>query len=355
MDLYPSLELKPFPKFSRPEICGAFSVDSNLRFQHGMEHLKYLSIPRKVDFDLNNGDENYVEKPDVDNKINHLLTFMTEHEDLLRSNQFNFVCFRGLLRMIMCTPYEYRETWIILATKFKGTVYLCAQETPEKKDEKLRRTDRDKRFMRYGHKFENYVFSSHPNGDAPGSNKQVVEAEEFCTMFNTKIGGMCVLYGAEIDGVISKEIVTTLPELKKVPLVEVKVKRRESNERQLHSFYKNKARNFWCQSFLVGIDKVFVGLRNDNGIVNEVTSYTLKELSDQAKQKNYWHGTVCMNFLNDFLRKVMLDMKDIDDPYTVFKYQWDASKCDYVSCQKICDKSFSFLTNEFIQFMNNLC
>lgn len=354
MDLFPSFDLKPFPKITRPEIVGAFSVDCNQKFLNGLENLKYLNIPSEINFNLNEGDSNYKEKPDEDSKINHLLKFLTENENIAQSNHFDFLCFRGLLRMIMSTPYEQDVSWIILATRYKGRIFLCSQETDQKRHEKLRRTDRDKMFMRYGFKFENHVLSKHPSEDPPGSKKAVIESEEFCAMFSSTIDGKSILFGAEIDGVISDKAINSIGELKRASLVEVKVKRRETNRRQLQNFYKFKARNYWCQSFLVGIERVFLGLRNDEGIVNEVTSITLKELSDQAKQNNYWFGTVCMNFLNDFLSKVMYDMKDIDDPNIIFKYEWNPGEEKFANCHKIYDQTFCFLSKDFIRFLNNL-
>lgn len=353
-----SRQLRPFPKFSRPMINGYFSVDADRKYQDSMCNLKYLKIPSRVNFNLNLGDSSYVDKPESaqEEQLTHILTYLEKNKATMLSSQTvpDFVCFRGLLRMLMSTPYEEREAWIVLATKFKDTIYLCSQETQQKKSEKQRRTARDIKFMRYGFKFESFLLSDHPSEPPPGSSKPIIEAEEFCAMFSTELDGKKILYGAEMDGVIASQPCRDLEDLKKVPLVEVKVKRRETNERQLLNFHRFKSRNWYLQSFLVGIDTIHVGLRDDDGFVDEVRKISLKELSNEAKKNNFWHATVAMNFLNDFLEKVSKDIKQIDNPLIVHQYSYDPSRSDFVSFQRLDGHQHAFLTKSFVASMNSL-
>lgn len=77
----------------------------------------------------------------------------------------DFVCFRGLLTMLMCTPYEKNDDWIICATKWKGIIFLCARETDKKLRYKEQMTDKDRQFTSWGYKFEQYMSSgSRPKG-----------------------------------------------------------------------------------------------------------------------------------------------------------------------------------------------
>ena len=129
---------RSFPKFNRPQIIGAFSVDKEREYKTGMENLKHLKIPKKLGFNLNWGDENYFEKKACSNDehLNHITTFIMKNKETViddRKLKAKFVCFRGLLRLIMNTPYENRETWLINAIKFRGSIYLCAEETTEKR------------------------------------------------------------------------------------------------------------------------------------------------------------------------------------------------------------------------------
>ena len=72
----------------------------------------------------------------------------------------DFICWRGLLTKLLCTPYENREGWQIAVTKFNGTFYLCDFETEEKKEQLANRTMRDEEMTYWGHKFEQYVTKS---------------------------------------------------------------------------------------------------------------------------------------------------------------------------------------------------
>lgn len=208
--------------------------------------------------------------------------------------------------------------------------------------------------MRYGFKFESFLLSDHPSKTPPGSSKPIIEAEEFCAMFSTELDGKRILYGAEMDGVIASQPCRNLEDLKKVPLVEVKVKRRETDARQVFNFHKFKSRNWFLQSFLVGIDTIHVGLRDDNGFVDEVRRVSLKELSDEAKKNDFWHATVAMNFLNDFLKMVSRDLQQIDDPFVVHRYQYDPARSDFVTSQRLDGHQSAFLTKDFVASMNSL-
>lgn len=152
-----------FPSITKPNIIGSFSVNTQRQFVSDYSNLSYLKLPESANFklNLNDGYEIVKHKPDKDEKIDHLLEFMKiNHERLMHQKKLpDFVCFRGLLRLIMCTPYEKKESWTILATKLNNTIYLCAEETDEKRYQKQTETDHSKRFCYYGFKFEQYVLS----------------------------------------------------------------------------------------------------------------------------------------------------------------------------------------------------
>lgn len=170
---------KTFPIFQKPKIVGYFSIDKDRQYISDASICKYLQLPQinePLRFDLNKGYDTVVHKPNnIDEKINHLLTFILKNNHILNNNskpsepesctnenlqqKSPIVCFRGLLRLLMCTPYEYQNGWIILATKFRGTIYLCAQETKEEKHRRLTITEQSKKFCSYGFKFEQYILT----------------------------------------------------------------------------------------------------------------------------------------------------------------------------------------------------
>lgn len=173
-NLRPSKFSEPasFPSISKPQIVGYFSVDKDRKYLDGAANCKYVApfdTKRRVNFDLNHGYENVIHKIDeaADEKLDHILTFISKNlPKLLARNAreqsskllaADVVCFRGLLRSLMCTPYENRESWIILATKYRGTIYLCGRETDRHRIERMNQDNRTKRILSYGFKFEQYM------------------------------------------------------------------------------------------------------------------------------------------------------------------------------------------------------
>ena len=78
-----------------------------------------------------------------------LLFFFSLHTD--------FICWRGLLTKLLCTPYENRDDWCIAVCLFKGTYYMCEFETQKKEQEKRTMTDKQNEMCYWGWKFEQYV------------------------------------------------------------------------------------------------------------------------------------------------------------------------------------------------------
>lgn len=172
--LYPkqSLHCNQFPSFKKPSIIGYFSVDCDRNYIPTAINCKYVKIPKagcQVQFDLNDGYQRAKKKPPSasNEKLDHLLKFISQNLNKLRNHDekckqklnADIVCFRGLLRLLMCTPYEYQDGWSILASRYKGTIYLCAHETEENRQNRQAQTDQLKKILSYGFKFEQYMMT----------------------------------------------------------------------------------------------------------------------------------------------------------------------------------------------------
>jgi len=66
--------------------------------------------------------------------------------------------------------------------------------------------------------------------------KPVNEREELCVMFRAKLNNHCLLFGAEMDGVISTSVIKTCSELAKAQFIELKTSRRIETARQNQNF-----------------------------------------------------------------------------------------------------------------------
>lgn len=146
-------------------------------------------------------------------------------------------------------------------------------------------------------------------------NKEVTNVvntnEAFCSVIRTRLAGHSILIGAEVD-------CQTKNHKLKPPsnYIELKTSRIMYNNKHKQNFAKFKLKKFWAQSFLAGVPKVTVGLRNDNGVVTSLEHYDTLNIPNVCRQyTSDWEPNVCLNFLNQFLnwlkKTVVLDGPNI--------------------------------------------
>ena len=158
----------------------------------------------------------------------------------LRPLAIELVCFRGLLTMIMASPYEYREGWSIVAAKLQNTIYLWHLKEPE-----VAQNDRAHEMSVWGFKFEQYLCTESP-GELPNPDEQLNTNAEFCCIIKSRLAGKALLYGAEVDAIRPDGVppwpTTTGPPPDAVPtlksFVELKTTRHIETDRQRTSFHK---------------------------------------------------------------------------------------------------------------------
>ncbi|XP_050072815.1 decapping nuclease DXO homolog [Anopheles maculipalpis] len=337
---HPARQSKPFPTITKPCLVGFFSLNHDRTYDPSAGQLKYLTLPpeprTELHLDLNEGFETHHPKPSStkEEKIDMLLTYIrkTDPKELWTSTEnghrrlkHDFVCFRGLLRLICCTPYDWKTPWIVQAIRYRGTIYLCEKPTPDKLASERNETEQQKRFCYYGFKFEQYILTAQPNVP-PDTSAPVMLGEEFCSMFATTLVGQRLLYGAEMDGIVSNKPIAwerlQVEELRHCEFVEVKVKRKELTQRQVDNFYRYKTKNWWCQSFLVNVQRLVVGLRDDEGIVREITDMKLDDIRRESRP--FWSPAICMNFCSDFLSEVVRVMGETDNCKRVYQFEYDS-------------------------------
>lgn len=259
-----------------------------------------------MNLDLGAGYEFVIKKPvdPSEEKLDHLLRVLVDDLPKYRNNntdekqklRADVIAWRGLLRLLMTTPYEDHESWSVLATRFGGSIYLMDWKSEKQVAAKSHmKTPEMQRILSYGFKFEQYRQTKRRNQEPSDTSGPVNEAEEFGCVLESSLDGTRLLYGAEMDGVDEEEDVDLdTVDLNKVRFVELKVNRRPQNPQQQRNMYKFKVRNWWAQCFLGGVEQVQVGVRNDAGIVDEIYNTSLKELLNQSKVtsiliNNYGH------------------------------------------------------------------
>ncbi len=73
---------------------------------------------------------------------------------------FDFLSWRGVLRLIMFSIYEKQSDWLLAVIKFKNAYFLCEYVTDIQLKNEQNMTPEHRSFCYYGHKFEEYVTKS---------------------------------------------------------------------------------------------------------------------------------------------------------------------------------------------------
>ncbi|KAK7788557.1 hypothetical protein R5R35_011747 [Gryllus longicercus] len=337
----------PFPKFQRPIVLGSFSLDRERVYCSDLSQLKYIKAPKNpknVKFDLNDKLSDTIEKnEEINEKLDNVLKWISHNvKPPIDERIGDIVCYRGLITTILCTPYENQEGWIINATKWNGVVYMCASDTEEKKQRKKQATPHDKRFFHWGYKFEQYMTAASPDAE-PDLSVAQNQNEEFCVMFKSKLNLHRLMYGAEMDGVESSDVVKNLEDLQAAEFIELKTNRKIQHPKQAENFKKYKLIKWWCQSFLVGITKIWCGYRDDHGVIHQVEKMQVSDFPRKAK--GIWDPALCMNFCDHFLTFVRDVVKE-EEPHTVWQFQWSPGE-DIVGTKIPGPSEFSFVHNWF--------
>ncbi|XP_025834342.1 decapping nuclease DXO homolog [Agrilus planipennis] len=262
---------------STPRPLECFSVDKNRKLMdNDLNCLRYFIYP-ELPLDLNDGFKSFIKKPDTAKHegLKHLLEFVLKKQLCInyfssKTLDVDFICFRGLLSLLMRTPYE-KQSWTVCAVRWKGAIYLCEFDKCEYSFEKA------ELFNYYGHKFEQYTLSNSPHNNI-NKNEPVNECEEFCVVFESFLNDFKLLYGAEVDGIISDITHSSKSFLTNANFVELKTNRLIDNQQQQFSFQKHKLLKFWTQSFLVGIKTIMVGYRSDSGILKKILPLQVSDI-----------------------------------------------------------------------------
>lgn len=319
----PSLEREPLANFQKPEELAIFSTVSSatkgqckakdeglscLTDNYSVDkpclrtlsndatsNLMELYLPNSLDsvsFDLNKGYGTQIEKSDENEFMNILLKSIDKENLVGRSD---FVCWRGLLTRIGASPYDaggrFDDGCKIVAQKVGPVIYLYELPTEQSLKTKETADDRQKLMQYWGMKFESYL-TARP-GDRPDTDKPLNFNLEYGSVVGTQLGPHSLVFGGEVDCCFQGN-----PKC----YAELKTTREFSHEGQKRSFRKFKLLKWWLQSFLIGIDDILCGFRDDNGIIKRCDWLKVSEISRMIKEdRDHWKPAACLTFLSLFL------------------------------------------------------
>lgn len=311
----------------------------------------YLHLPSKLEhvaYDLSAGYNKNINWSSAANvKLDEFLQWILRNRHKLPQSSnpaekplgTDFVTWRGVLTKLMVSSFV-KDKWLVGATMFKGTIYLCPYYDTEESV-----NDYGNLFSYGGHRFENYITRTEPK-KVQCDHFDAATKEEYSVVIKSKVqsssGKISLLYAAEIDCLDTGKTQRDAADMEN--FVEIKTTRRMHHENQYRNFCKFKLIKWWAQSYLVGVPKIICGYKNDRHIVDSIEEMNVHRIPSQCSE--FWSRRQCMNFLQQFLSFVQHIVTD-DDPYRVYLFSNEVP--NMISTRKLLNRShFQILPEWYI-------
>ncbi|KAF2197199.1 putative Dhp1-interacting protein Din1 [Delitschia confertaspora ATCC 74209] len=306
----------PTATIKRPIEIAIFSHDQNHAYVPNDSSLKYYHPPR-LPSNLSAGFETFRHHEDqTDQHLNSLLeTLMRKEKETGVKTRADFITWRGMMTKIMTALYDPYSAFSMKATKFQDTIFIeedfRAKQQDRAAQEKQRRPPGAlplDLMSFWGYKFETLSVVSRPVAQMSREeiesreSEQVSNYAQFCSIVSTGFGSSSVVIGGEVDAILtSRPAVPSATE----PISYVELKTMDSallDDPSKHRKTELKLLNFWAQSFLLGIPKIIVGLRDPRGMLMRVVEFNTRNIPGEVQRMNRtWDGNWCIKFTSDFL------------------------------------------------------
>ncbi|KAF6019547.1 DXO [Bugula neritina] len=273
------LEKQPFPKYRKPKELAIFSTklkhsEDDYEDQDGHVH--------------NNVEHKEARAADAVTQIqiggHNIALFMMTNEICTQIHLF-----------IECSPYDvdnrFDDGLIVVVQKLNDVYYMHEFPTDSAIKKEGLQTEHQKLMQYWGMKFESYVTAK--PAQQPKVDEPLNFNNEFGSIVYTKLNSHSMMFGGEVDCCHPNDT-------KKY--IELKTTKQFEHARQESSFRRFKLIKWWLQSFLIGIDDILCGYRDDNGIIRHCEWYRIADIPHLLKKDpNYCKPSVCFAFLNMFL------------------------------------------------------
>nr|XP_057905707.1 decapping and exoribonuclease protein-like [Doryrhamphus excisus] len=320
-------DMVPFDQ--RVEV-GSFSIDSEGRFRHDRSQLKYYVEPDQAPhFDLRDGyNDHYVESDESQkfcmNRILRWILANKESSDCLRD--VDFVTSRGRLTKLLTTPYDKASSWSLAVTKFRGIFYINEIEREAARENRLCRTDNEKRLIYSRQNFHKYLCSDEIDSP-PDSNGVVNFNEAFFSVVQSCLSNHSLLFCGLVDCRDKN------PGALNPPACYFNLKTTKKDQFLLLKW--------WAQSFLLGVPRIITGFRNDDDVVVSMKTYEVSDIPGLVQGEV---NCFCSDFLS-FVKSVATE----DNPRVVYRFLRPC--CSDVICTVYKDSSYSFLPDWYVKEM----
>ncbi|RMD42532.1 hypothetical protein DV735_g2592, partial [Chaetothyriales sp. CBS 134920] len=296
----------------RPREITFFSFDEDHKFRLDDSSLRYYYPPNLAGgIDLSRGFESFRQFDDSnDGHLGGLLDAIAAHEEEKNSKlETDIITWRGMM-----TKVWILDDWEMNATLFEGTIFI--EENHQKAV-----ASRSKQFSSganrgnnmpsqelmsfWGYKFETLCLLPAPWSE---TSREYIETREeqvvsnyaqYCSIVRTGFGKTKIVIGGEVDAVMAFK-----PDNKTTPTdwVELKTSAEVTNDRE-HTRFERKLLKFWAQSFLLGVPKIVVGYRTQQGMLKRLEELDTQAIPETVQRhgKRLWDGQICINFASSFL------------------------------------------------------
>jgi len=271
--------------YQRPVLITSFSYDQHRHIHTGNNQFlslkPLLSPPDLIGFNLANQiDQAIYQDESIDEALDGLLISLvdfldkTDPKDRLDHCRgilsAGLITWRGIMTKLCASVYESGRTgWTQEVMMVDGTVYMA--DVKEEQQQQEGGSSREQTY--YGHSYENLVTS--PPGELPPVNTNV----QWVAVVKANLNHTRIILGGEVDCVQSDAFnklplqTPTPPPILPHHFIEVKTAILPASDRDYYTLYRFKMLKFWLQSYLLGVPKIHVGMRDRSGIVRGVQEY----------------------------------------------------------------------------------
>ncbi|KAF2457130.1 RAI1-like protein [Lineolata rhizophorae] len=295
-----------------PREFACFSRDEARNLSFDSSAVKYY-YPPPLPIDLKPGYDKHV-KPDDgrDNHLDALLSTITDWEKREGEKcEADFITWRGMMTKLLTAVYDSRDGFSMHVTSFQGTIFIeedyeykMAGEARRNSQPGHQRGGLTPQMMVYfGSKFEKLallpdIWDNCSRDLIEGREHEIPgNFTEYCSVVKCCFGGEhSTVFGGEVDAVWDEK--PENPQDSPVNWVELKVTSRPPGRRGNQEVWQLKLLKYWAQSYLLGVPKVIVGFRDNQGILHEIQEWETQKIPEMAVR---WSPAVCYNALVQIL------------------------------------------------------
>ncbi|EDV36729.1 uncharacterized protein Dana_GF13104, isoform A [Drosophila ananassae] len=321
---FPEEDKLYFPSVSKPTCIGAYSVSPFESFERNVSRMRFIDIPPSYRFPLNLRNPNRQVEPlkPPQERIDNMLIFIESMwQKLLRKDDTRLVvnadvvCTKEVLELIMFAPFEYKYGWTLGVSRFRKTIYICVldRNQPDNFDQDNLRRVMQEDWLK---NLRKQCLSD--NGKGKPNKRDVSDENSRCNAaFSFELNGQHILFDSPVIAEFDPNKFST--QSYAWSDLQLRVDNMTRNEWAVHN--RTESIKWWIRSFLIGMDHIYVANRDDNAFVRSIKRTPIQDLYRDSDETKPFYST---HFLKRFLSCITQVMGEIDNPSTVYTFEYDA-------------------------------